>query len=379
MILYNAHILAHSVEVERGYIEIKGGKISRIVKGFPNIVAGTDLDCEGAYIFPGFIDTHIHGGNGVDTMDADEKAFKLLCDYEYSHGVTTFFPTTVTASFKKTLNVVNMLKVLNGKDGFENIGGIHLEGPFLDIKRIGAQNPSFLRSLDEDELRKWFSLGIVRVITYAPVSDPRGSLPHLCREYGVKPSIGHSEATFEEFERCYALGVRHLTHFCNAMSGLHHRHVGLVGAGFLHNDVYLEVIADRCHLNDQMLRLIAKIKEPSRVILITDAIRASGMKDGEYELGGLKVSVLKGEARLKDGTLAGSTLTMEEGVKNYQIVTKLPLRTCLDAATYNPAEFYGIKNAGDIREGMEADLVVCDTQTFNVLKTIKEGKVVFDG
>ncbi len=377
MILYNAHIVSHSIELERGYVEIEEGKISRITKGFPNIVAGTDIDCEGAYIFPGFVDTHIHGGNGVDTMDADEKAFKILCDYEYSHGVTTFFPTTVTASFERTMNVLKVLKELKDKEGFENIGGVHLEGPFLDRKKVGAQNPSFVSSLDEDELRRWFSLKIVKSITYALAADPENRIPVLCEEYGVKPSIGHSDATFEEFERCYALGVRHLTHFCNGMSGLHHRHVGLVGAGLLYDDVYVEIIADRVHLNDQMLRLIAKVKEPSRVIFITDAIRASGMKDGEYELGGLKVRVVKGEARLSDGTLAGSTLTMEKAVRNYNDVTKLPLRTCVDAATYNPAEFYGLKNIGDIRVGMQADLVICDAQTLKVLKTIKRGNIVF--
>ena len=231
----------------------------------------------------------------------------------------------------------------------------------MSLGNIGAQNPDFVRKPDINEVIEINNICKVSVVTLAIEIEGAFSVAEKLTEMGIVVSCGHSCATYDEFLRGKEYGLKHLTHFCNQMTKLHHREIGLVGAGLLDEDVLIEVICDKIHLKPEMLRLIFKTKKHEKIALITDSMSASWLEDGNYSLGGLDVKVENSVARLvKNGAIAGSTLKYYLGLKNIYEVTGLPLEEVIQTTSYNQAQSLGLSRLGKIEENFIADLVILD-------------------
>lgn len=337
---------------------------------------GTVIDGGGAYLSAGFIDLHIHGCAGYDTMDEDDRALQAMAGHLVATGVTGFLPTTMTmdrARIERALDRIAAAMTKAPGQGAQVLGG-NLEGPFLSRENKGAHDECYLSGPDFEWLQPY--LGVIRVLTVAPEID--GALDFIRRltEAGVAVALGHTKATYEEASKGIAAGASHITHLFNAMTPLHHRQPGVVGAALLHA-VTCEVIADNIHIVPEVQKLLAKIKPAAELVLVTDAMRACLLADGTYDLGGLVVRVKQGQARLEDGTLAGSTLVMNTALRNFHRNTGLPLATVVQMATLNPARILRLQNRkGRIAPGLDADLVLWDKE-FNVLMTIVAGETVY--
>jgi N-acetylglucosamine-6-phosphate deacetylase len=317
-----------------------------------------------AILMPGFIDIHTHGAVGVDFLESTD--WKKVEDFFLSQGVTTFFPTSVSTSLER------MIDFLKTAEKYEKYA--HLEGPYISPEKSGAQNPEFIRKPSQDEIDALLRYQSFKTITLAPEVTDEGIIEKL-ESSGVRVSLGHSNATYEETMKGYKSGARRITHFPNALRPLHHREIGIFGAGLLH-DFYLELITDGIHVSTKMVEMIYKFKGCDRIILITDSISATGLEDGEYELGGLKVFVKGGVARLENETLAGSTLAFSKGLKNFKDFTGANLKCLARVSSYNAAVHMGLEGKGRIKEGYDADVVLLDFD-LNVLEVYKFGERKF--
>ena len=333
------------------------------------------LDANGAYVAPGLMDVHIHGYGGDDVSDDDPAGVRRMSEKLLENGVTSFLPTTLTVGWDTLISVCGHMRVLARESqrpeypGAE-ILGVHLEGPFINPERKGAQNPEYILPPDADKVLPYAD--IVKLITLAP-EMPGGydCIRTLKQQSDIAISMGHSSATFDQAMTGIGLGVTRATHLFNAMSPMHHRDPGVVGAA-LNSDVYTELIADTFHVNKGIYPMLAKTKG-SKLVLITDALRSAGMPDGEYENGG-QVFVLKGiECRLRDGTIAGSVLRLNQGVRNFRDYGGVTMAQAVRAASLAPAESIGIADEkGSLTPGKDADIVLLD-DSCRVLKTIVRG------
>ncbi len=371
----NGIILTPDQQIDGGSVIVDHEKILGIEKG--NAVGTTNIDARGYYVIPGLIDIHIHGANGFDTMDASAQAIQEIGRFVARHGVTSYLPTTVTASVQDVqASIENVRSTSAPRDGAQHLG-IHLEGPYLNHDFRGAQPPQHLRRADPIEYRQWFDSRQVRLITVAPEVE---GVPELIRsgsQQGIEFALGHSAATYEQAVAAAELGARQATHVFNGMPPLHHRDPGVVGAILSDDRILPQIIADGVHLHPAIVKLIVRAKGTEHAILITDATRATGMPDGEYALGDQRIHVQGGVARTAQGGLAGSTLTMETGLRNLLQFTGLPLKDLLPMATRVPAQSvgYGATN-GSIAPGFDADLVILD-DTLRVRLTMVRGQVVY--
>ena len=335
---------------------------------------------EDAVVLPGFIDEHIHGAGGADAMDGTHDALATIAKTLVKEGTTSFLATTMTQSvenIKGALAAANEY-MKNPAKGAQLLG-VHLEGPFISAKYKGAQPLEYVAkpSVETFDMYQKAAGGNIKIVTLAPEEEGAAELIAHLKEQGVIASIGHSGAIYDDVERAVKAGATHVTHTYNAQSPLHHREVGVVGSAMLFNTLSCELIADCIHVSVPAMRLLMKEKEWSRVILITDAIRAKGLGDGESELGGQKVFVKNGEARLADGTLAGSVLCMNRAIQNLVEKTKISLECAVSYATKRPALDLGIWNeCGSIRKGKRADFTVLDSH-YDVVMTIIGGEIVY--
>ena len=336
---------------------------------------------QNATVFPAFIDSHVHGAGGSDAMDGEVSALKTVAKTLAADGTATFLATTMTQSpenIKKALSAVKTYREGNPEDGAE-IFGVHLEGPFIAEKFKGAQPLEYVAAPSVEVFREYqaASGNCIKTVTLAPEKDGAEELIKELVATGVNASIGHTSAKFSDIERAVAAGARNVTHTYNAQSPLHHRDIGTVGAAMLLDELQTEIIADTIHVSVPAIKLLVKNKPKNKVTLITDAMRAKGMPDGESELGGQKVFVKNGEARLADGTLAGSVLKMNVAVKNMVQKVGVSLTDAIDFATINPARVIGAdKIKGSIAVGKHADFVVLDDD-FNVIMTVRAGKIIY--
>jgi len=377
-VLTNAKLYTPFNIIEPATVVIENGRIKRVLEG----KSEEGINLEGKILVPGFVDTHIHGCCGYDTNDGTVESFLRMGESLVKYGVTSFIPTTVTASheelLKASIAVAEAMNVQKRELRGARILGLHLEGPYINVEAKGAQNPAFIRKPDFNEfLEYWMaSKGNIREITLAP--EIEGALEFIGKvsELGVVVQIGHTRATYEETKRGIIAGAKKATHLFNAMRGFHHREPGTVGACLESDDVYLELICDLIHVSAVAIKLVYKVAGPERIVLITDAISAAGLPDGKYELGGLRVVVKEGICRLEDGTLAGSTLTMDRAVKNL-VKIGIPLRDVLIMATATPARALGRADIGVIKPGSNADLVVLN-EKLEVEKTYIGGHPVFE-
>jgi len=308
-------------------------------------------------IAPGFIDVHVHGGDGADFMDASEETNARILRFHAKHGTTALCATTLSGSVADIQKAVKAIARSQwGADA--EIVGIHLEGPFINRRRAGAQDASSIRPADIHELSALLALAprMHWMMTVAPELDGARALIEHFRDR-VLFSIGHTAADYSEAAAALEWGARHFTHLFNAMTGMHHREPGVAGAAFV-SDATAELIADGIHVHPVMLR-IAATAMPHRIALVTDAMRACGLTDGEYKLYGYDVRVSDGAARLADGTLAGSVLTMGDAVKNMVELADVPIEMVLPLASEVPARVIGVADKkGRIARNEDADFVL---------------------
>ena len=335
---------------------------------------------EGALVLPGFIDEHIHGAGGADTMDGTGSALSVMASALAKEGTTSFLATTMTQSKENILRALGAVKEYRSaqhKKG-ARLAGVHLEGPFIAEAHKGAQPAEYIAK-PEVEIFEAYNLAsgnCIKIVTLAPEKEGAAELVKYLTARGVIASIGHTSAKYADIEKAVHSGATHVTHTFNAQSPLHHREIGTVGSALLMDELICELIADTIHVSVPAMKLLVRSKG-EKVILITDAIRAKGLGDGESELGGQKVYVKNGEARLEDGTLAGSVLRMNIALKNIVEKVGVPLESAIKFATENPAHALGIyRETGSIEVGKRADFAVLDKE-FNVLMTVRDGEVIY--
>lgn len=348
--------------------------------GFADVEAEEIKLPKNAVVLPGFIDEHIHGAGGADAMDGTTQALDTIATTVAAEGTVGFLATTMTQSHENILAAMNAVKEYREcEHGGARVLGIHLEGPFIAAAHKGAQPLEYVAKPDAEVFDEYnaASGNAIKIVSLAPEEEGAAALITHLASNGVVASIGHSGAKCADIEKAIACGAKNVTHTYNAQSALHHREIGTVGSAMLFDELACELIADTIHVSIPAIKLLAKCKPHEKLVLITDAMRAKGLADGESELGGQKVFVKNGEARLADGTLAGSVLRMNRAVQNMVEKVGMSLTEACDLATINPAKVLGIENeAGSIREGKRADFAVLDDK-FNVLYTVCGGKIIY--
>ncbi len=327
-----------------------------------------------AWILPGFVDIHVHGGGGHTFTLGDADEARQAAAFHRRHGTTTMLASLVTAARQETYDATAALAELVHSG---ELAGVHLEGPYLSAARCGAQNPAHLRDPDPAELEALVDLGVVRMVTIAPELPGALSAIRQLRAHGVVAAVGHTDATYEQTQAAVEAGASLATHLCNAMRPVHHRDPGPIVALLDASGVVCEQIADGVHLHDGMLRHVVQAAGPARVALVTDAMAAAGMADGEYDLGGQEVLVAGGVARLAaSGTIAGSTLTMDAALRQ-SVHSGLSMLEAVTMASTTPARVLGLDDRGAIAAGLRADLVLLD-EDLAVTGVIRDGLRVAD-
>lgn len=340
--------------------------------------AGTVALPEGAVVLPGFIDPHIHGAGGADAMDGTAAALTTISETIAREGTTSFLATTMTESGEAILRALTAVRDCRETPGARLLG-VHLEGPFISETYAGAQPREYIAAPDIDVFDRYqaASGGRIRIVTVAPEVPGADALIRHLAETGVVPSVGHSAAGVADVRRAIACGARSVTHTYNAQSPFRHREIGVAGSALLYDELNCELIGDGIHVSPEAIRLLVKNKPRGKMTLITDAMRAKGCPDGVSELGGQTVYVKNGEARLADGTLAGSVLRMNDAVRRMVQVIGLPFTDAVDMATKNTAALLGISDScGEIACGKRADFTVLDPD-FGVLLTVVGGREVY--
>lgn len=374
----NAHVVSPGVDMPSATVEIEDGKIVSVREGGAPAADGETFDAGGAYLMPGFIDVHTHGALKSDFCDADPQAIFNIAKAKLEEGATTFLPTTLTVSNAELKTAAaNAAAYAAAGMPYAKTPGIHLEGPFINVKCCGAQNPEFVRRPDIGEVKGIADVYPVAMVSYAVESEGGDLFAKQCIDAGIVPSCGHTAAKFADLMRAYANGLRHMTHFCNQMTPLHHREIGMVGAGFLVEDLDTEVICDKIHLCPDMLKLIFTRRSLEHVQMITDSLRCSHCEDGyAFTMGGLEVKLENGEARLvKGGNLAGSTLWMGDGLRNVHEITGIPLKDLVRTTSWNQAIALGRGDTlGKIETGYTADLVAIDPGTWKPVAVFVDGE-----
>jgi len=338
------------------------------------------IDLTGYKIIPGLIDLHIHGANGYDTMDSSYEALNEISKYLSENGVTAFLPTTVTANWERIRDAAKNIDetMKKGVDGAVIIGA-YIEGPFITEKNKGAHPAEFIRRINNEDIDQLLqdTNGSIRIITIAPEKEGAVELIKSLTAKGLKVSIGHTDATFDETKEAVQNGANIAVHVFNGMRGLHHREPGVVGAALAIDELYAELIADKIHVHPEAMKILFKCKGADKTCLISDCMRAGGLADGEYKLGELEVVVKNSIPRLRNGSLAGSTLRLIDGVKNIIEEVGVSPLDAVHMASLVPAKILGIDNEfGSIKANKKANLTVVD-KDLNVIMTIINGKIVY--
>ena len=357
MLISNAVIFTGESFRQGLHVRTEAGKIVSLGSATDAAAGEETMDLGGDYLLPGFVDVHIHAFRGHDVMQG-ESAVRSMSRELAQLGVAGFCPTTMSASPEETREALRGIRAVMERPeaGGAAVLGAHMEAPFLQEKKAGAQKKEFF--LDPSwERMEWMTdgnPGTVSLITIAPERTGSGDFIRRATEAGIHVSIGHTASDAEGVHRAADCGADHVTHTFNAQTPLHHREPGVPGAALVDDRLYCEMICDGIHLHGDIIRLIARCKGAEKAVAITDAMEAAGMPDGEYALGGQKVYVRNGEARLEDGTLAGSVLTMPEALEN--LIHRFgiaPEKACA-MCTSTPAASIGNRKFGRIQAGSPA-------------------------
>lgn len=337
------------------------------------------VDAKGGYVAPGLIDLHCHGFNGWDTSHASVEELRKMCAWNVRNGVTGWLPTTATLEWGTLERCFASVRqamresVLPGWEGAQVLG-CHAEGPFINAKRRGAMLGEHILKPNIAMLRPWAD--VIRLITVAPELDGAIAFIRAARHMGLYVSMGHSDATADQGFAGIEAGATQLTHTFNAMPELNHRDPGLIGAAMNDDQVYCELIADTIHVSPLLFPIMARLKS-HRLVLVTDSMQLAGLPDGEYELLGRRISVEADKCRLSDGTIAGSTLTMDRAVRNFVHHAGIPLWRAVNMASLYPARAIRVDDhKGALQRGKDADIIIADGD-FNIHATFVRGECVY--
>ncbi len=373
--LKNVTAYINGLGIVKTNIGISDGKIEYIGNN-ESIIDNNLILSDNGILVAGFIDRHVHGASGFDCMDANFNALNEISKSLSKEGVTAFLPTTMTErdeNIKNALLSISLAKQ-KGVDGAEIIG-VHLEGPFISAEYAGAQDVNNIKvpSINLFEQYVCASDNLIKLVTIAPEVCGAIELIEYLNEMGVKTSVGHSSATYEQVLNGIKAGINSVTHTFNAQNKAEN---GVSGSAVKMDELYTEIICDLVHVSKERINELLQKKKSDKILLITDAMRAKNMSDGVYTLGGNNVYVTNGEARLSNGRLAGSLLNMNVAIKNMVVKLGVSFENAVDFATVNVANSLGITNKGQIKVGFDADFTLLDND-FNVLYTVNRGKIVY--
>ncbi|WP_186576076.1 N-acetylglucosamine-6-phosphate deacetylase [Aquibacillus kalidii] len=385
-ILTNIQIHTEQRVIPSGYIKFENGKITDV--NDMSYLSGTGdyqtIELPSSYkAIPGMIDIHIHGAGGADVMDATTESLQIMATTLPKEGTTGFLATTITQNqqaIDKALENVNNFIETKQQIGQSEIIGIHLEGPFINKIRAGAQPTQFITNPDLALFKKWqvLSNNHIKIVTLAPEQPNAMEFIRYLKQQNIISSVGHSDATLEQVDQAVAAGLSQVTHLFNQMREFHHREPGVVGAALLRDDLIAEIITDGIHVHPNAVQLAFQQKTADRLILITDAIRAKCLRDGTYELGGQRVTVESGKVVLDDGTLAGSVLTMGQAFKNILSFSNCSIKEAILMSSVNPAKQLNIfDRKGSIENGKDADIVILNENN-DIIMTYCRGKLAFN-
>jgi N-acetylglucosamine-6-phosphate deacetylase len=375
-IINNGKLVGEEKLIPNRSLVISNGKIISL-ELHDSPAAIESINAAGLIIAPGLIDLHVHGGVGADVLDCDPGSLQRIADYHGKHGTTAMLATIAPSRTERMALALETAAKSNTSDTGSNIIGANLEGPFLNRSHNGALGIPFLREPDEKEMIELLAAGQgkVRIVSLAPELKGCLKVVEMLSSCGVIPSLGHSGATFNETINAARAGLKHITHIFNAMSSMHHREPGPAGAAFISHELSVEVIADGIHVHPAMLNLLYRIKG-DRLVLVSDAIAAAGLPDGDYRFGGQEIVVKGSRAEIPGGRLAGSTITILDAVKNIIKFAGLELTQAVRLASTNPASVLGLQKKGRIAPGFDADLVLLDANLDPFLVMV-EGRVIF--
>jgi N-acetylglucosamine-6-phosphate deacetylase len=377
LLLKNVVVVSPGVYQDHQDIVVENGIITRVGTGCDH--ADEVIDGDGLTAVPGFFDIHCHGADGADVCDNNLDAIRHIAAKKLAEGVTTWLPTTLTQPREILLEIVGKVAIYRQQQDLTRCPGLHVEGPFINKEKAGAQNPQFVRPPDAGELRALHEIVPVMILSLAPEMPGALELIREARSAGIFCSAAHTAATCAQIGTAIDAGLTNLTHFGNAMTPLHHREIGVVGAGLYDSRLMLEMICDTIHLCPDMLKLLFTVVPVERLMMITDSVAASWIGDGEIQLGGLVVEVRNHVARLKEGgALAGSTLRANEGLRNIVEHTGRTLESVIQVTSWNQARSLGMKGFGKIEPGYHADITLLRGD-FSVARTIVGGETRFVG
>ncbi|HEY9528635.1 MAG TPA: N-acetylglucosamine-6-phosphate deacetylase [Anaerolineales bacterium] len=383
LLIYNALLFTPHLPGRPGWLLVRNGEICSIGFGrrpvLPPNAEVQEVDAGGKLLLPGFIDLHVHGAMGHELMDASASGLEQMARFYASHGVTSFLATTWTASRESIRKALELVEEMQGPiPGGATLLGVHLEGPYLNPIRCGAQDANLIRLAEKEEALEFLDSGVIRLLALAPEFDENLWLIDECVQRGITVSAAHTAATYEQMRTAAQHGLTQSTHTFNAMTGLSHREPGTVGAALTIPQISCELIADNIHVHPAVQKILVDVKTPSGVILVSDAVRAAGLPEGEYRLDDRTVNIRDGAVRLSDGTLAGSVLTMERALQNLCAATGRSLSELWVTSSLNAARAIGISSRkGSLEVGKDADLVLLD-DSFRVHLTVAQGEVVHE-
>ncbi|WP_050616411.1 N-acetylglucosamine-6-phosphate deacetylase [Bacillus testis] len=387
ILLKNADVYLENEIIQNGYVLTADGKITE-VGPLDQLDEHKLQDVEvieleaGTKIVPGFVDVHIHGAGGADTMDGTPEALQTMAHYLPKEGTTSFLATTMTQEKGNIVQALRNAAAYQEKDNGRaeaQVIGVHLEGPFINPSKKGAQPEEHILEPSIEVFKEWQKEAgnSIKLVTVAPEMPNGMEFVKYLAENNVTASIGHTSANYEQVKEAVEAGATQVTHLFNGMQGMHHREPGTAGAALLFDELKVELISDGIHVRPEMIDLAVRLKGTDGALLITDSMRAKCLKNGNYELGGQPVIVEDGKATLHDGTLAGSILKMIDSVKNMLKFTSLDLQEVIKLASVNPAkQIRMFDSKGSIASGKDADLVVLDKEN-DIDMTICRGRIAY--
>lgn len=379
LLITGGRVLTEDGALDDGWLRCRDGTIVAYGSGHEEPAGAAVLDAGGTTVAPGYIDVHVHGAVGHEAMDADPDGLREMARFFARHGVTAFLPTTWTAPESRTLAVLEAIAATLGPvAGGATVLGAHMEGPYLSAEKCGAQDPRYIRPATSGELERFLDTGAVRLMTVSPQGDANLAAIPMLIQRGVTVSVGHTSASFAEVNDAVDRGATHATHLYNAMSPLHHREPGTVGAVLSLPALRAELVCDGVHVHPGAIDVAWAAKGPDGIVIVTDSLRPTGLPAGRYAIDDRTVRHERGAVWLEDGTtLAGSALTFDRAVRNLQAATGEPIEQLWPALSRNAARAAGVGDRkGSIAAGKDADVVLLDAG-LEVEATVIGGAVAY--